>query len=87
MLLVRPNAKPPMPHWQTTDPAKAAARAESVAPCAVSVWRAADGTVHFVVDDTHIGTDDSELLDGRIMGRGEGADSVLAWFKETASKY
>lgn len=48
---------------------------------------AADRTARYVVDDTHIGTDDdSGLLDGRIMGRGEGADSILPWFEE-AAKY
>lgn len=72
-----------MPHWQSTDAAKAAARAESAAPCTINIWRAADQTVRYVVDDTYIATDDdSDLLDGRIIDRGESADSILAWFEE-----
>lgn len=33
------------------------------------------------MDDTHITTDDDlDRLDGRIIDRGGGADSILAWF-------
>lgn len=80
-----------MAHYQSDDPARAAERAVSVAPCSVSVWRTAgpEGrAVHFVVDRVgsyvHEGAD---LLDGKYVGRGESADAIRAWMEKTAALY
>ena len=80
-----------MAHYQSDDPAKAAERAAFAAPCSVSVWRTAgpEGkAVHFVVDKVgsyvHEGAD---LLDGRYVAKGEGADSIRTWMEKTAARY
>ena len=76
-----------MAHYQSDDPARAAERAESAAPCSVSVWRTPKG-VHFVVD--RVGSyvsDRADLMDGRYVGKGEGADSIRTWMEKTAARY
>lgn len=77
-----------MPHYQSTDPAKAAERAAEVAPCQVTVWRAAGGHLSFAVDDVGRARGDGAAeLDARYVDAGEGPESILAWFKETADRY
>lgn len=76
-----------MAHYQSDDPAKAVEHAESVDPCSVSVWKTAKG-VHSVVD--RVGryvSGKAELLDGRYMSKGEGADHIMAWVEKTAATY
>ena len=76
-----------MAHYQSDDPAKAAAHAESVAPCSVSVWRTPEG-VHFVVDKVgSYSSDEADLLDGRFVDGGEKARAIRAWMEETADTY
>ena len=44
--------------------------------------------MHFVAD--RVGSyvsDKAELLDGRYVARGEGADSIRAWMGKTAATY
>ncbi len=77
-----------MIQYQSDDPAKAAEHAESAAPCSVSVWRTNEGDMLFVADKVgSYVSDEADLLDGRYVAKGEGADSIRAWMEKTATRY